>query len=141
MVELKALREALAARLETIPAHGGFRRPQVFPRMKSMITPPTIVVAYPEEVEYHHASQTESRWMMVVFGVAPGDLYDETAQNMLDAWLADSGAHSVSAALEAVPQLGGLVEDVTVHRSEGYQVFVVGGQQYLGTEWKVEVLG
>lgn len=138
---LPALRLALAARLETVEPPSGQQRAQIFPRLKSQITPPTLMVAYPEEINYHHASMGESRWVMIIFGIGAAGIYDEAAQEMIDAWLADEGTSSVTVALEGDPSLGGIAEDVTVISSTGYQAYSAGGQEYLGTEWRVEILG
>lgn len=136
-----ALRSALAARLELVEPPAGQQRAQVFSRLKAQVTPPTLLVGYPEEINFHHQSQGGASVVMVVFGIGAAGAYDEAAQDMVDSWLSTSGTSSVSVALEGDPSLGGISEDVTVTRSDGYQVFSIANQAYLGCEWRVEVLG
>jgi hypothetical protein len=140
-LNLPELRDALAARLATVEPATGQRRAQVERSIKSMITPPSLIVGYPESVERHHASMGESRWVMVIFGIGAAGAYDEAAQKQVDAWISDEGPSSVGAVLEAEVTLGGIAEDVTVFENTGYSVFTINGTAYLGTEWKVEILG
>lgn len=139
-MNLPAVRLALAARLELVTPPANQQPAQVFSKLKSQITPPTLMVAYPEKVEFHHSSMGGSRWVMVVFGIGAAGAYDESAQEQIDYWLSDTGSMSVSVALEGDPSLGGISEDVTVIDSDGYQVYVVEGQPYLGCAWNVEIL-
>jgi len=140
-LNLPDLRDALAARLAVVEPAAGQRRPQIERSMKSMITPPSLVVGFPESVERHHASMGESRWVMIIFGIGAAGAYDEAAQKQVDAWISDTGPSSVGEILEADTTLGGIAEDVTVFENTGYQVFTINNVAYLGTEWKVEILG
>ena len=139
-MNLPALRLALAARLETVTPPANQQRAQVFSKLKSQITPPTLMVAYPEDVGYHHQSGGGSRWVMVIFGIGAAGAYDESAQEQIDYWLSTTGSMSVAVALEGDPSLGGISEDVTVLGSDGYAVYQVEGQAYLGCAWNVEIL-
>lgn len=141
MIELPALREALAVRLRTVEPLTGQRRPQVESKLKAMVTPPTLMVAYPEKVDYHHQSGYGADFTMVILGIGAAGAYDEAAQNQVDAWLNTHGAASVRNALESDTTLDGLVEDVTVLDSDGYNVFTVDGTPYLGAQWRVQILG
>ena len=135
------LRLALAARLSTVEPPPRQQKPQVFSKLKSQITPPTLMVGYPERVDFHHQSQGGAQYDVVIFGIGAAGVYDEVAQEMVDHWLSTEGPTSVSAALEADPSLGGIAEDVTVVPSEGYAVYTIANVAYLGVEWKVEILG
>ena len=51
------------------------------------------------------------------------DVIDIAASSKLDAFLAVDGLHSVKAAVEADPTLGGTVDDLRVVTATGYKVY------------------
>lgn len=71
---------------------------------------------------------------------------DEATQRLLDAMLSGAGPASLKAAIEStrVPgqgALGGLVDDLHVMRVQGYRWYEHQGQQYIGAELIIKIIG
>jgi hypothetical protein len=128
------LRQALAAALRA-----GLTGVQVSPYMTSSPTAPSAFL-FPSTVDYDQAfgrGLDEYAFQLQAF---VGEVSDVGAQTTLDRMLEPSGAGSVKAAVEADPTLGGLVDDVTVTRFEGYRRFAVEGRGVvLGAEWSIRI--
>lgn len=141
-MELGDIREAVRAAIKdrTVDGDEPFSDVQVLSYMGAQ-SPPTIWVMGPEEIDYHITSVDGSTWKLRIQGFAAGGASEESAQRLVDAWLSDSGAHSVKEALEADRTLGGIAEDVIVRTSEGYALYVVDDLGVvLGCDWIVEIV-
>lgn len=136
---LAQIREGLRVRLATIP------NVQTSAYMLGQVTPPTLQVMGPDEVQYDLAFHRGlDQWTLIVQGFV-GAVADVGAQTNLDLWLAPSGSLSVKAAIEgdrsAAGALGGLVQDLTVTTSSGYRIYQLDNSgPVLGAEWTVSVL-
>jgi hypothetical protein len=104
------------------------------------IEPPTFVVG---EVEQDF-DLTMGRGVDVV--TVQCRLYTSRAserggQDALDVYLAGSGARSIKRALEVDKTLGGACQDLRVSGQRGYGVYNVGGLEYIGAEFSIQVWG
>lgn len=143
---LAEIRAGLETRLATIP--------EVTTSAYMLENPPglTLQVMGPDRVEYDKAAQRgHDNWTFIVQGFS-GSPESRAAQTNLDAWLDASGPNSVKAALEGdrgqgqapgVPggALGGLVDDIWVFESTGYQEYhFKSGVVMLGAHWSMLIL-
>lgn len=132
MASLQEIREGLAAAL--VPLEGVQQSAYVLWNP----TPPAADVA-PEGVDYHQAMESGSKWKLIV-RVFVGAISDIGAQKRLDLYLAEEGAESVKALIEADSTLGGVVDDLIVTKCSGYRAYErAGGQPVVGAEWTVEI--
>lgn len=73
-----------------------------------------------------------------------GQSGDESSQDLLSRYMRRTGSRSVKAVLEGVlpkQTLGGLCDDLVVHRMQGHRMYQVGDNRYYGAEWVVQILG
>lgn len=135
MASLKAVRTAVEDAIEGV---GGLR----IVDGSNISTPAAVVTLANEGVDYHQTFQDGlSTWPLRVL-VYVSTAYTRTARDQLDDFLDTTGAGSVKAAIEADTTLGGLVDDLIVHRGRQADfVFQEGGRvvQYLGAEIDVEI--
>lgn len=72
---------------------------------------------------------------------------DENAQRLLDAMLSGRGPASLKQAIEAArgapggPALGGAADDLQVMRVQGYRWYEHQGNQYVGAELIIKIIG
>lgn len=136
MPTLRQIRVGLAANLKAIPGC------QVSPYMLSSPTHPCLyVLPHSEGVLYDQAMlRGVDQWMLsVVAETTMGG--DRAAQELMDEFMAPSGAKSVKAAVESDRTLGGTVDDLRVVSASGYSVRPrEGGGAVLWVEWAVQIL-
>lgn len=134
MPELSVIREGLAANLAAL------KGVQVSAYMLANPTPPACHVV-PGETNYDTAmGRGADQWILRIqaFVAHSGDI---GSQKLLDRMLASSGAQSVKAAVESDKTLGGMVDDLRVRRTGGYQTYIrEGAPNVLGAEWEVEII-
>lgn len=105
------------------------------------IAPPAAIVGGPELVQFDHTfGRTSDRYTIAV-RVYVGKASDRNAQEKLDAYIAGSGADSVKQALETDPTLNGACQSLRVTQVRGYGVYPIGGVEYLGAEFVIDVIG
>jgi hypothetical protein len=142
MASLTDIREALADSLrESLPAG----EVQVSAYILANPSPPTVQI-FPGETDWHQALQDGLEKRELIIQALVGTPTEEGAQRRLDGFLASTGEFSLKAAIEKVAPgdrtvtLGGLVEDVEVVKTKGYQVYKTEGKPpQLGAEWIVDV--
>ena len=127
------IREGIAANLVAVKGL------QVSAYMLSRPTPPSAHVI-PAEVSYDETMRRGMDDYILTVQVFVAYVADVAAQQRLDGFLASSGATSVKAAIESDRTLGGKVDDLRVTGASGYQVFTLDTAQYLGVEFRIEVL-
>lgn len=76
--------------------------------------------------------------LVVLIVVQPGE--EQSWAEQLDAFIADEGASSIFAAIDANQTLGDLVDGCHVTVAQDYGTYTVGGADYPGVEFAVEVL-
>lgn len=135
MTSLASIRAGMATRIATVPTLLG-RSHSLFP---DRFTTPCAVVNIPRWT-YHQSSGGLSRVEVeVLILAAPLGKGVERAQQALDAYLLDTGAESVKAAIEADATLGGVVSDCIVTGWTDYGEVEINGQSYLGATLAVTV--
>ncbi len=74
-----------------------------------------------------------------------GHTSDASGQRKLRTFMRESGATSITAAIEGTPgvaqSLGGLCDDLFVPRIQGHRMYTIGTNKYYGAEWIVRVFG
>lgn len=144
MTTLAQIRAGLAANLRSdAKIASSF---QVSPYLLGNPTPPAIWI-FPDEIDYAETMQNGlTRWNLIVQAFV-GAVADEGAQVVLDQLIAATGDFSVRAAIESDLTLGGIVDDLTVQKCSGYQVYdnpahlkALSAAQLIGAQWMVEVL-
>lgn len=132
---LTEVRQALATTLATISGleSHAFRR--------GTMTPPAAIV-YPAPgalIDYQVSMDAEQDLRLVILVIVEaGD--EQSASEQLDAFIAAAGANSVNAAVNANQTLGNTVDGCRVLVAQDYGTYTVGGVEYYGVEFAVEVL-
>lgn len=131
-MDVKAIRRAVAAAARTVP---GLEASHYVP---DRIDPP---YAYPAATDGNYDETTDgAAGVVVTVRVLTSRAEDQSGQELLDAYLATSGATSVKAAIESDPTLGGLVDDLAVQGWSGYRLYEIAGTDYYGAELTVVIL-
>lgn len=129
-----AVRQGLATALDTIT---GLRS---FDYVPDGISPPAAVVE-PIEVTYHDANvSTGTNFYRAFILVVVGRMSDRSSQDRIDAYLANTGASSIRAALEADRTLGGACSTLVVLQALPRSV-VVSGVDMTAYRFEVEIYG
>jgi hypothetical protein len=135
MADLADIRQAIADALSAIPDV------QVSPYNPASPVFPVLFVLGHGEIDYGNLGfgRLDTQWNLIVRGYVSTNL-DITSQQRLDRWLASEGDHSVKAAIEDDPTLGGVVEWALVRRSIGSNLFKLSNTvSALGTDFTVQV--
>lgn len=101
-----------------------------------------IAVSRDDGLEFNQAANRGvEEYNMIVRGIV-SNMIDQRSQELLDEWLAPSGATSVRAAIESDVTLGGEVEALVVDSVTNYRAFAVASLPnvtFLAAEWTVRV--
>lgn len=98
-------------------------------------------------VEYDRAMNRAMDVVELTCRVLVGLADDEAAQRLLDAMLSGSGPASLKTAIEAArgapgeKALGGAADDLQVMRVQGYRWYEHQGNQYIGAELIIKIIG
>lgn len=131
--DLREIREAVAARLDTIPDL------QASPYILANPTPPYAHVV-PGEMVFDEAMGDGLHRLTLQIQVMAGLSTDRGAQATLDRFLSLDGPYSLKQAVETDRTLGGLVQYVRVARCTGYQLFSSERGPVVGAEWTLDLL-
>lgn len=102
-------------------------------------TPAAVIAPGAGQFLTYKTSQTSHDLeLLVAVMVQIGDW--ESAVDELDAYLADSGSHSIYATVLADHKLGGLVDSAEVMHAQNYGQITYNSVDYLGCEFAVAVL-
>lgn len=134
MGELSKIRDALKANLATIE---GLRVSDIIP---DSINPPMAIVGGPELIEYDTTMARGADRLLIPVRVYAARTNERTGQDKLDSYITKSGSTSIKAAIESDTSLGGQAHTVRVQQMRGYGSYTVGGADYIGAEWLVEVI-
>lgn len=133
MAGVKAIRQAIAANLDTITGlHVAYRVPEV-------ISSPPLAVVMPPSVEFDAAmacSLDKHEYRVVVFC---GRFDSIAAEDLLDAYATSTGATSIKTAIESDRTLGGLISDLRVTSMREVGPMPVGDSSYLTATFLVSV--
>lgn len=135
-MDLGAVMDEIGDKAESIAGLRVFRYPA------ENIHPPALVVALPEEIDYVGSYQRGMDRMQLDVVVMVGKANDRTSVATMAEYASGSGERSIKAALDSTP--GGVVytscDEVTVNRAD-FDVFTMGGVQYLAAVFEVDVVG
>lgn len=146
MFDLALIRAGLKTNLDPVGLAVGC---QVAPYMLGNPTPPTIEIMGPDEILYDIAANRGGDQNILIVRAFVGITVDVAASITLDKMLNSSGPLSVKEAIEYIDSpdggrvtLGGIVDDLRVTRSTGYQVYPQPAplDDVLGASWYVEIL-
>jgi hypothetical protein len=136
MATVKEIRAALKTNLENIPGT------QKSAYLLGSPSPPTLQI-FPGEVDWHMAMNDGLAKREFIVQALVGQPTEEGTQVVLDEFLDETGDSSVKSAIESDSTLGGLVDDVIVVKTKGYQLIKNPSQPdkppRLGAEWHVDV--
>ena len=127
------IRTALGVKLDTIT---GLR---VFDYVPDSLAPPAAVVE-PIEVDYDQAMNLGCEFYRAFILVIVGRMSDRSSQDRLDAYVAESGASSIKAALETDRTLGGACATLVVTSARPREV-VVSGVNMIAYRFEVTIYG
>lgn len=128
------VRQGLTTRLDTI---AGLR---CYDYVPDGLAPPAAVIE-PIEVTYHEASvSTGTQYYRAYVLVIVGRMSERSASDRLDAYLANTGAKSVRAAIEADRTLGGACQTLVVVQALPRSV-VVSGVDMTAYRYEVDIYG
>lgn len=135
MTTLQALRDGLKARLDTI---AGLR---VYDTAPGQVEPPCAVI-WVDQVVYATTMGGRSHEVILAVLLLVSAAVERVAQDALDGYMSFDGASSIYAAVEADPDLGGLVDACQVIAVPEGQAGLVeyGGVQYQGARFNVGVM-
>lgn len=138
MPTITAVRQALADTLATLTTSTGLAV-ETHARLVGQVNPPALIVAPGEGtfLTYRTSNVSHDLNLMVTAFLQWGE--DQSADELLDEFLAISGTASVYATVDADPTLGGVVSSAAVLDAQGYGIRKYGEIDYLSCEWPVEV--
>lgn len=128
-----AVRAGIGTALDTI---AGLR---CFDYVPDSLAPPAAVVE-PLEIDYDEAMNSGTQFYRAFILVIVGRMSDRSSQDRLDAYLTDTGASSVKAALEADRTLGGACATLQVASSRPREV-VVSGVNMIAYRFEARIYG
>ncbi|MCP4894226.1 MAG: hypothetical protein GY911_10500 [Actinomycetales bacterium] len=136
MADYTAIRDGLAARLETIDAFL-----TVHATVPGRIIAPAAVVVPGRPVAVYHDSMIGNGGSLTVFNFelvcAVQSMTEEFAQDALDDLI--TGPDSVPAAIETDPTLGGAATTCQVRQAVDYGVIAYADTEFIGARFLVEV--
>ena len=129
-MSLSDITDAIAARLRTIAGLNAY------PYAPGTLAPPAAVVQLPREIDfdlvYGRGADTLTFPVMVLVGAVD----ERASQSNLSRYL--DPATGLKSVLDG--DLGGAVQDATVQRATGVGSYTVGGVDYLGAVFELEVV-
>jgi len=133
MARLADIRNGLATSLAAIT---GLRVHKTIP---DQVAVPAAIIGLPE-IEYDLAMRGTASKFTIPVRIYASKASERAAQEKVDEFMEASGDKSVKQAIETDPSLAGAAHTVRVSAAKGYGVYAVGGVDYLGVEFVVEVV-
>lgn len=131
MATNEAIREGIAAALQTIPDFQVYARPP-----GSIVVPSGVVRRRSTQYDVSFDGLVDTNWGVTAFvSFANTDVATED----LDRYLSPTGDYSIAAAVAADPTLGGAVDYAHVTGAEGEKVTNYAGTDYLSVEFVIEI--
>lgn len=134
MASFSALRDGLAARLDTIPGVQAYARPP-----GSINAPAAIIIPSSNFLNFDATMARGSDEFAFTVRLLVPMTVGEIAQDALDAYLEGAGEYSVKTAIEGGGTMGGICSFAVVTGAQGYGSYEYGGIDYLGCEFTVEI--
>jgi hypothetical protein len=124
--------DQVTTQLDTI---GGLR---CFGYPPDSITPPAAIVTYPEEIIFDSTYNRGADTVVLPVIVAVGKVHDRATRNLVDAYLAGSGAASIKAVIQAGTYTA--FDSVRVTRAE-FDIVTIGSGDYLAAVFDLDIIG
>jgi hypothetical protein len=124
--------DQVTTRLDTIAGLRCFGYPP------DSITPPAAIVTYPEEITFDSTYGRGADTVTLPVIVAVGKVHDRATRNLVDAYLAGSGAASIKAVIEAGTYTA--FDSVRVIRAE-FDIVTIGSGDYLAAVFDLDIIG
>jgi hypothetical protein len=102
------------------------------------ITPPAAIVTYPEEIIFDSTYNRGADTVVLPVIVAVGKVHDRATRNLVDAYLAGSGAASIKAVIQAGTYTA--FDSVRVTRAE-FDIVTIGSGDYLAAVFALDIIG
>lgn len=133
-LDLNAVMDAIGTRLVGVT---GLR---VYDYAADAASPPAAIVALPDMVEYDVVAGRGADRVVIPVTVLVGRVSDRAARDQLAQYVSGAGATSVKTAIEGSdPTMGGVAHTVRVMTAR-VDIVTIGGIDYLGASFEVEVL-
>lgn len=132
MASLSVVRDALAVQIRTT----GIR---AYPKTAGDISPPAAVII-PRRILYAVTQEQTTNDLAFWVALAASSAVERAGQDLIDAFLDTSGPKSLKAAIEADPELGGVVDDTVVEGMDQYGDIEIAGIQYWGARLMVSCM-
>lgn len=133
-VTVSSIRDAIAAAIDVID---GLR---VFDIVPDQVPVPAAVVGWPDRIQFDATMQRGKDRYTFLVRLYASRVSDRAGQDKLDSFLAKSGSSSLKAAIESDHTLGGAVDTCRVAETRGYGAYIIGGIDYIGVEFVIDVL-
>lgn len=131
MATNQQIREGIAARLGTIPDFQVYATPP-----GSIVVPAGVVRRRNTSYDISFDETTDTAWSVTAFVQFANN---EAAAEHLDLYVSPTGDHSIKAAVDADPTLGGVVDFARVTSAEGERVTNYAGIDYLSVDFNIEI--
>ena len=132
MAALATIRTGLQTRLQTIAGL------HVYHAVPDSINVPAAIVGAPASVEYSITMGTGDSLYTLPVRLYVSRWDATRSQDLLDPYLATTGAQSIRAAIEGDRTLGGAANTTRVIRATNYGQYVIDGITYIGCDFTVE---
>jgi len=133
VASVKAIRQAIATNLDTVPGlHVAYRVPEV-------IASPPLAVVMPPTVTFDGAFGRGLDTLDFKVLVFVGRFDAAASEDLLDAYAASTGGTSIKTAIESDSDLGGLVSDLRVTNMTEVGPVIVGDSSLLAATFLVTV--
>jgi hypothetical protein len=134
MATLAAIMDGLETRLATV---SGLRTYEYPP---DNLSPPAAFVNLPTAINFDLAGARAADNYEFIVRVLVAKVSDRAARTKLAGYLNPTGSTSIKSVIEADNILGGAADSVWVRSAENVGIFTVGGVEYLGCDFIVEVI-
>ncbi len=134
-MNLANVMDEIGTALETIP------HLRVFPYNADRVTPPAVIVDWPEEISYDatFGRGADQQTLKLIVAVARMDA--RSTRDRLAQYLDGSGAHSVKAAVDSSDTVIYTACDAVRVAKAQVAIVTIGGVDYLGATFDVEITG
>jgi len=131
MATNQQIREGIATQLETIPDLQVYATPP-----GSIVVPAAVVRRRNTTYDVSLDGVVDTTWTVTVFVQFANN---DSAAEHLDTYVTSTGDHSVKAAVETDPTLGGVVDFAAVTSAEGEKVTNYAGIDYLSVDFTIQI--
>lgn len=133
---IKAIRQGLQVRLDTVPGLSG----RTYAYVPDGVNPPCAYVAGPDTVNFDAVFARGADTYRLIVRVLVDRTAEHSGQDALDDYVSGSGTASVKVAIEEDRSLGGACQTCQVQTMRNYGIHTVGDASYLGAELVIDCM-